>query len=106
MKIIKCLSEKIEDELKDASEYVELAMKWRSEAPDVAELFYELSAEEMGHMEKLHEAAQEQIAEYRDKNGEPPKEMMTLYDFLHEKHKATAMQIKVMQGMFKMQEEE
>ena len=62
MKIIKCLSEKIEDELKDASEYVELAMKWRSEAPDVAELFYELSAEEMGHMEKLHEAAQEQIA--------------------------------------------
>ena len=47
MKIIRCLSEKIEDELHDASEYIELAMIWKGEYPDVAELFYELSKEEM-----------------------------------------------------------
>ena len=102
MRIIKCLSEKIEDELKDASEYVELAMKWRDEYPNVAELFYELSGEEMGHMEKLHGAVQDLIEEHREKHGEPPKEMLVLYEFLHEKHKAKATEIKVKQGMYRM----
>ena len=103
MKIIKCLSEKIEEELHDASEYVELAMKWKTEYPDVAELFYELSQEEMGHMEKLHEAVQDLIEQHRAKTGEPPKDMMTLYEYLHEKHMHTATEIKVKQGMYKMQ---
>lgn len=103
MNIIKCLADKIEDELKDASDYVDLAMKWKGENPEAAELFYNLSTEEMGHMEQLHQEVQNIITEYRQKNGEPPKEMMVLYNYLHEKHIETATQIKVKQGMFKMQ---
>jgi len=101
MKIIKCLSEKIEEELEDASAYMDLAMRWKQEEPEVANLFYELSVEEMGHMEKLHKAVTEMIAKYRAANGEPPKEMMVLYDYLHEKHIRTATQIKIRQGMFR-----
>lgn len=101
MKIIKCLSEKIEEELHDAESYVDLAMKWKSDEPDTADLFYELSLEEMGHMEKLHGEVTELIEEYRKEHGEPPKEMMVLYDYLHEKHIGTATQIKVKQGMYK-----
>ena len=101
MKIIKCLSELIDEELSDADKYIELAMKWRSEEPDTADLFYELSTEEMGHFEKLHEEVKELIEDYRNKNGEPPKDMMVLYDYLHEKHIAKATQIKVKQGMYK-----
>ena len=82
MKIIKCLSEKIEDELQDAQEYIDLAMRWRQDEPETADLFYELSTEEMGHMEKLHKEVTELIEEYRKEHGEPPKEMMTLYDYL------------------------
>ena len=33
--------------------------------------------------------------------GDPPKEMMTLYDYLHGKHVATATQIRIKQGMYK-----
>ena len=102
MNIIKCLSEKIEDELKDASAYIDLAMRWKNEHPETAELFYKLSIEEMGHMEQLHQAVQDIITEYRQKNGEPPKDMMVLYDYLHEKHIATATEIKVKQGMFRL----
>lgn len=104
MRIIKCLAEKIEDELQDAAEYIELAMKWKSEQPEVADLFYELSGEEMGHMEKLHEQVETLIEQERATKGEPPKDMMTLYNYLHEKHQATAMEIKVKQGMYKMQD--
>lgn len=104
MTIIKCMAEKIEDELHDASEYVDLAMKWKSENPEAAELFYDLSIEEMGHMEMLHKAVVGVIDKYRAKHGEPPKDMLTLYNYLHEKHMSEATQIKVKQGMYKMQE--
>lgn len=101
MKIIKCLSEKIEEELHDADAYIELAMRWKTEEPDTADLFYELSLEEMGHMEKLHKEVTELIEEYRKEHGEPPKDMMVLYDYLHEKHIAEATHIKVKQGIYK-----
>ena len=100
MKIIKCLSEKIEEELEDAEAYIDLAMRWKQEEPETAELFYTLSTEEMGHMEKLHKEVTEIIADYRAKNGEPPKDMTTLYEYLHEKHIGKATQIRVKQGMF------
>ena len=101
MKIIKCLSEKIEEELHDADAYIDLAMKWKVDEPDTADLFYELSVEEMGHMEKLHKEVQDLIEDYRNKHGEPPKDMMVLYEYLHEKHIAEATHIKVKQGIYK-----
>ena len=101
MKIIKCLSEKIEEELHDAESYIDLAMKWKTEEPDTADLFYELSTEEMGHMEKLHNEVQELIEAYRKEHGEPPKDMMVLYEYLHEKHIGLATQIRIKQGMYK-----
>ena len=101
MKIIKCLSQQIEDEMEDADKYIDLAMKWKSDEPDTADLFYALSLEEMGHMEKLHNEVVELINTYRNEHGEPPKEMMILYEYLHEMHIKTATQIKVKQGMYK-----
>lgn len=103
MTIIKCLAEKIEEELQDADDYIELAMKWKDEEPDAADLFYSLSTEEIGHMEKLHKKAENLIQAYKAKHGEPPKDMMTLYNYLHEKHVAKATRIKVKQTMFKME---
>ena len=101
MKIIKCLSELIEEELSDAEKYIDLAMKWRTDEPDTADLFYELSTEEMGHMDKLHQEVTELIDEYRKQNGEPPKEMMVLYEYLHEKHIGKATEVRIKQGMYK-----
>lgn len=104
MTIIKTIAEKIAEELQDARAYIDLAMKWKRENQEAAELFYDLSVEEMGHADILHKAVQSLIEKYRAKNGEPPKDMMTLWEYLHEKHMETATQIRVMQGMFKMQE--
>ena len=49
MKIIMCLTDKIEEELHDAESYIDLAMKYKDEDQDVSDLFAELSAEEIGH---------------------------------------------------------
>ena len=101
MKIIECLSELIEDEIDDSEKYIDLAMKWRAEEPDTADLFYQLSLEEMGHMDKLHQEVAELIEEYRKEHGEPPKEMMFVYNYLHERHIKDAMKVKSKQGMYK-----
>lgn len=101
MKIIMCLMDKIEEELHDADAYIEAAMKWKAEDEDVGNLFAELSAEEIGHVEKLHAEVVDQIRAYKEDHGEPPKGMMELYDHLHQKNMEEAMRIKVKQGMFK-----
>ena len=100
MEIIKTLAEKIEEELNDADAYIEMALQWKSAKPETAALFCELSEEEMSHVDKLHAEVTRLISEYKQKTGEPPKDMMTLYNYLHEKHMARAMTIKVKQGMF------
>ena len=46
MKIIKCIAEKIEEELHDADAYIEMAMRWKDEQPEAANMFYELSETE------------------------------------------------------------
>lgn len=101
MKLIKCLSELIEEEIEDAEHYIDLASKWKEDYPDTADLFYELSLEEMGHMEKLHGEVVELIEEYRKEKGDPPKEMMFVYDYLHKRHIDKASKVKSKQALYK-----
>ena len=69
MKIIKCIAEKIEEELHDADAYIDRAMSWKDEQPDAAKVFYELSLEEMGHVDKLHTEVTDLISAYRQETG-------------------------------------
>ena len=101
MKIIKVISEKIKEELNDAEAYINLAPEWKKDQPEAADLFAELSAEEMGHVNKLHTQVTELISRYRETNGEPPAGMMAVYDYLHEEQIGHAMRIKVKQTMYR-----
>ena len=101
MKIIKKLSKMIEDELEGAECYIKSALEYQEEYPELAKMFYTLSQEEMGHMEKLHKAVVVLIENYREEKGAPPAEMMAVYEYLHKKHIDQAMEIKAGQGMYK-----
>lgn len=101
MKIIKCLAEQIEDELEDAEKYIELALKWKVDDQRAADLFSQLSDEEMGHVEKLHRLVTEKISKYRAEKGDPPPEMMAVYNYMHEHHIKHATEIRIKQNMFK-----
>ena len=101
MKIIKCISEKIKEEIHDAEAYIDLANDWKDEEEDAAELFYALSTEELGHMERLHNLVEDLIEDYRRENGDPPAGMMALYDYLHQQEIENTMRVKVKQAMYK-----
>lgn len=101
MKIIKCLSEYIEDELEGAHDYAKKALKLKDEYPEVADTLWIMSNEEMKHVQNLHGLVAKIIQQYRQVEGDPPPEMQAVYDYLHEKHIEHAKEVKVLQDMYK-----
>ena len=101
MQLISNLSDMIEDELKDAEKYIRCAMKHKTDNPKLADTFYRISMEEMGHMSLLHDQVTVIISEYRKEHGDPPERMMGIYDYLHKKHIEKANEIKVLQALYK-----
>ena len=101
MKLIEKLSDKIEDEIKDADEYIVCAMNHKQDHPQLAETFYKLSTEEMQHMSLLHDQVVKLIDEYRKAHGDPPADMMARYEYLHERHIRAATEVKIKQAAYK-----
>lgn len=101
MKLIKKLSERIEDEIEDAECYAKMALEYRDEYPEFARIANNLSAQEMDHMNSLHTIVTNLIDQYRRTNGEPPPAMQAVYDYLHKKHIDHAAKVKALQSMYK-----
>ena len=89
------------EEISDAKKYAKCALKYKDEKPELAQLFYSLSTEEMGHMQRLHSAVAGVIAEYRERNGDPPAVMLALYDREHEKQIDAAAEVYGLQAQYK-----
>jgi len=100
LKIIKCLSDYIDEEIHEGEKYVKKALAIREDYPDVAEVLNMLSIEKMKHMQMLHNQVAKIIENYRKTNGEPPAAMMAVYDYLHEKFIEEAKEVKMLQQMY------
>ena len=101
MKIIEVLSEKIEDEICDARSYVKMALDYKDDRPELARTLYNISIQEMEHMNLLHNEVSSIIRRYRETEGEPPAEMVAVYEYLHKKQIDKAAEVKTMQSMYK-----
>ena len=52
-------------------------------------------------MNKLHAEVTEIIRKYREQNGEPPADMMAVYEYLHNEQIEKALEVKTLQNMYK-----
>lgn len=101
MKIIQMLEDMIEEELEGAEHYAKKAVKLKDTQPELAKTFYEISTEEMRHINMLHEQATRLIEQRRKEHGAPPAAMMAVYDYLHGKHIEKANAIKMYQSQYR-----
>ena len=65
MEIVRTLSSMIEEEIGDAEKYLASAIEHKDDEPELAQMFYELSEEEMGHMHRLHQEMARIVERYR-----------------------------------------
>lgn len=100
MKEIEKLSEHIEEEINDAHKYIQCAMFYKEDRPQLASMYRDLAQEELVHMNRLHEQVTELIKEYKSKHGEPPAEMMWVYEYLHNKHIKDVEDVRILIGNF------
>ena len=101
MKLIKVLSDKIKDELHDARDYVEKALEYKDEYPELSRTLYNISIQEMEHMNMLHNEITVIIQKWRSTNGEPPADMLAVYEYLHKEQIEKSLEIKMLQSMYK-----
>ena len=101
MKKIANLSDHIRDEIEDAEEYIREAMICKETDREVADLYCKLAEEELQHMAMLHKQVIRVIDLYRREHGDPPVEMQTRYEVLHEVHVADAAKVRMMIQVYK-----
>ena len=100
MKIIRCLSEQIEQELDAAEEYAKKAIQYKEDYPATAKVLLTLSTTHLDNIKMLHEQVATLIANVRKEKGDPPMGMQTLYEYLHERHIDKAAAIRNLQDLF------
>ena len=101
MVVIEKTSGKITEELEDACEYAKMALEYRDQYRSLADTFFTLSNEEMRHQSMLHNEVVKLIDDYRRTSGEPPVEMMAVYDYLHKKAIDKAEKVRRYQALYK-----
>ena len=101
MKIIKELSEMIEEELDGAENYARCALKHKEDNPALSNVFYEISTQEMRHVHMLHDEVVKLIKTHREKHCEPPAAMMAVYEWEHNRQIERSQKIKILQNQFR-----
>lgn len=100
MQLIKEISEYIEEEIEDAEKYAENALVHKESNFALAKVFYDLSVSELQHQNMLHTVVANLIEEYRAEHGEPPADMLAVYNYLHKKHIGRVKDVKILLAQY------
>lgn len=101
MTIIKKIADMIEDELEGAEHYAKCAVKWKDEHPTLAKTFYDISTDEVRHVGLLHAEVVNIIENHRKTHGEPPANMLAIWEYVHEKHIEKMNEVKMLQNQYR-----
>lgn len=101
MRLIKHLSEQIEDEVCGVIEYAKDALEYKSTRPQLADMYYKLAVTENNHVTMLHDAVVKIVEEAQNKNVEVPQFMLNKWEAKHRKMIEKMAEAKVYLSMYK-----
>lgn len=96
MKLIKTIVTQIQMEIDAAEDYAESAVEMKDKDTTLKEMYIKLANAELEHVDILHNAVVRIIDKHRMEKGEPPKEMMAIWEWEHEKQIEEVIEIKMM----------
>ena len=96
MKLISDLVDTMMEEVHDAKHRIKKAYELKAEYPEIAKREYDIAVQELMHADKDHASAVELITAYRKSNGEPPADMLAIWNEKHEKYMDKYAKVKVM----------
>lgn len=99
MRMIKELAGRIYEELEGAEDYINLAERNRGHNDALADMYVEIAAQEMTHVEKLHGKVVEIITAWRHEQGDPPRQMAAIWEHEHKKMIKRSGEVKAMLEM-------
>ena len=85
MKVIKKIIEHMDDSLDEAYDYYMDYVLYKEEHPKYANLSLELARTHMDLYNRLHQVVVNSINDYKVTSGEPPKEMLVIWNYEHER---------------------
>jgi rubrerythrin len=101
MKLIEKLTDRIDEEIEDVKYYAKLATEVKAEYPTLAQVLFNISAQEDGHQAAIHNEVVKIIEEHRRTHGEPPAAMMAVYNYLHKKSIDKLAEARMYQDVYK-----
>lgn len=101
MKLIKDLSEMIEEEIDGAEHYAKEALKYKETDPSLSQTFYEIAGVELEHVNMLHKQVVRIIEQHHKEHGDPPVPMRAVYDYLHNKQIEEVAEVRHYLAMFR-----
>lgn len=96
MKLIKTIVTQIKMEIDAAEDYAESAIELKEKDTTLKEMYIKLANAELDHVDILHNAVVRIIEKHKIEKGEPPKEMMAIWEWEHEKQIEEIIEIKMM----------
>ena len=96
MKLIKTIVTQIKMEIDAAEDYAESAIEVKEKDTTLKEMYIKLANAELDHVDILHNAVVRIIDKHKMEKGEPPKEMMAIWEWEHEKQIEEVIEIKMM----------
>ena len=85
MRVIKKIIEHLDNTLDEANEYYTDYVMYKDEYPKVSMTALEMAKVHLDLYSKWHQVIVSLINDYKVTSGEPPKEMMTIWNYEHEK---------------------
>ena len=102
MKIIKHIVNDICEELQGAEHYAKLAMQYKDDDREIADMYARIANVELEHVNLLHAQAVRIIKECKEKGSPVPPSMQAVWDWEHGKMVDATTRIKTMLSMYRV----
>lgn len=101
MKQIKTIVKDIKEEVEGATHYAKLAMQYKDTDKALADAYYAMANQELGHVDALHAQAVRMIKAYQATGKEVPVAIQAVWDWEHENQVDAVTRVKMMLEQYK-----